>query len=134
MPGFVARPLSTDDLETALCWNMAVPARVRANLAAREIDARQRKLMERIALFNRLAGARGVPLGSTEETPIRFVRIGDAEPTYRVAADLMDEGFYANTALFPAVSKGNGGLRIALNIHQTPDDIRALVDAIARRL
>ena len=24
--------------ETALCWNMAVPARVRANLAAREID------------------------------------------------------------------------------------------------
>ena len=27
-----------DDLETALCWNMVVPARIRANLAAREID------------------------------------------------------------------------------------------------
>ena len=34
MRGFVraclATPLSPDDFETALCWNMAVPARVRA--------------------------------------------------------------------------------------------------------
>jgi non-heme chloroperoxidase len=34
----VARPLSADDFETALGWNMVVPARIRANLAAREID------------------------------------------------------------------------------------------------
>lgn len=34
----VAKPLSPDDFETALCWNMAVPARIRANLASREID------------------------------------------------------------------------------------------------
>jgi 7-keto-8-aminopelargonate synthetase-like enzyme len=99
-----------------------------------EIHQRQRKLMERITLFNGLADARGLPLGSPEATPIRFVRIGDADPTYRIAAALMDEGFYANTALFPAVSKGSGGLRIALNVHQTLDDIRGLVDAIARRL
>jgi pimeloyl-ACP methyl ester carboxylesterase len=33
-----ATPLSADALETALCWSMAVPARVRANLAARELD------------------------------------------------------------------------------------------------
>ena len=34
----LARPLPASEIETALCWNMAVPARVRANLAAREID------------------------------------------------------------------------------------------------
>jgi non-heme chloroperoxidase len=34
----VARPLGAEDLETALAWNMAVPARVRASLAARNID------------------------------------------------------------------------------------------------
>jgi pimeloyl-ACP methyl ester carboxylesterase len=34
----VAKPLPADDYETALCWNIVVPARVRANLAAREID------------------------------------------------------------------------------------------------
>jgi pimeloyl-ACP methyl ester carboxylesterase len=35
----VAKPLSDEDFETALCWNMVVPAQVRANLAAREIDS-----------------------------------------------------------------------------------------------
>jgi pimeloyl-ACP methyl ester carboxylesterase len=33
-----AHPLGADEFETALCWNLVVPARVRANLAAREID------------------------------------------------------------------------------------------------
>jgi non-heme chloroperoxidase len=32
------KPLSADELELAACWNVVVPARVRANLAAREID------------------------------------------------------------------------------------------------
>lgn len=36
--GCVAGPLSADVLEAALCWNMAVPARVRAHLASREIE------------------------------------------------------------------------------------------------
>ncbi len=42
MPAFVkgltARPLPADDFETALCSTAVVPARIRANLAAREID------------------------------------------------------------------------------------------------
>jgi non-heme chloroperoxidase len=35
----LAKPLPAADFETALCWNVVVPARVRANLAARELDA-----------------------------------------------------------------------------------------------
>ena len=34
----VVKPVPDDDLETAVCWNIVVPAAVRANLAAREID------------------------------------------------------------------------------------------------
>ena len=34
----VVKPVPDDDLETAMCWNIAVPAAIRANLAAREID------------------------------------------------------------------------------------------------
>jgi pimeloyl-ACP methyl ester carboxylesterase len=34
----LARPLPADDFETALCWNIVVAPRIRANLAAREID------------------------------------------------------------------------------------------------
>jgi pimeloyl-ACP methyl ester carboxylesterase len=34
----VVKPVPDDELETAICWNVAVPAAIRANLAAREID------------------------------------------------------------------------------------------------
>jgi non-heme chloroperoxidase len=34
----LSRPMADDDLETAICWNVVVPAAIRANLAAREID------------------------------------------------------------------------------------------------
>ena len=98
-----------------------------------EIHDRQRKLRERIRLFNGLAEEAGISLASTAETPIRFVTTGDGEATYRFAAELMKEGYFTNTAVFPAVSRGRGGLRIALTVHQTLDDVRGLIDAIARR-
>ena len=34
----LVKPVPADDLETAVCWNVVVPAAVRASLAAREID------------------------------------------------------------------------------------------------
>ena len=95
---------------------------------------RQRKVVERITLFNGLAAARGLALYSPDATPIRFVKIGDGDATYSVAAALMRDGFYTNPAVFPAVSQSQGGLRVALTLHQTLDDIRGLVDAIARRV
>ena len=36
--GLMARPLPPEELETALAWSIVVPARIRANLAARELD------------------------------------------------------------------------------------------------
>jgi pimeloyl-ACP methyl ester carboxylesterase len=34
----LVKPLPAEEVETAVCWNVAVPARVRASLAARQID------------------------------------------------------------------------------------------------
>jgi pimeloyl-ACP methyl ester carboxylesterase len=34
----VVKPVSDDDLQTAMCWNVVVPAAIRAHLAARDID------------------------------------------------------------------------------------------------
>jgi non-heme chloroperoxidase len=34
----IVKPVPDDDLEMAICWNVAVPAAIRASLAAREID------------------------------------------------------------------------------------------------
>lgn len=111
----------------------AAIASARVHLSS-EIEARQRRLMDRIRLFNELALTRGLPLGSTDETPICFVRTGDNDATFGAAAALLNDGFYVNTAVFPAVSRGQGGLRVALTVHQTADDVRGLVDAITRRI
>ena len=111
----------------------AAIASARVHLSS-ELPERQAKLMDRIRLFNVLAAARSLPLGSPAATPIRFVKTGDNEATYQMVGDLMREGFYTNTAVFPAVSKHQGGLRVALTVHQTPDDIHGLVDAIAARI
>jgi 7-keto-8-aminopelargonate synthetase-like enzyme len=108
-------------------------ASARIHLSA-EIVERQRQLRARISLFNALAAEQALPLGSTCETPIRFVRIGSEAATYQAAADLMAEGFYTNIAVFPAVSRGQSGLRIALTVHQTPDDLHRLIEALARRV
>jgi 7-keto-8-aminopelargonate synthetase-like enzyme len=118
-------------LQPALLGAAIASARVHLS---REIDDRQRGLLDRIRLFNGLAAVRGLPLGSQAATPIRFVGTGDNDATYGIAADLMHDGFYVNTAVFPAVSHGRGGLRVALTLHQTREDIAGLVDAIARRI
>jgi pimeloyl-ACP methyl ester carboxylesterase len=34
----VVKPVPDDDMETAMCWNVVVPAAIRAHLAARELD------------------------------------------------------------------------------------------------
>ena len=34
----LVKPVSADDVETAMCWNIAVPAQIRAHLGARELD------------------------------------------------------------------------------------------------
>ena len=34
----IVKPVSEDELETAVCWNVVVPAAIRANLGARQID------------------------------------------------------------------------------------------------
>jgi len=99
-----------------------------------EITERQAWLLDRVRLFNALAAERHLPLGAPDATPIRFVSTGDNDATYQVASGLMNDGFYVNTAVFPAVSRGRGGLRVALTVHQTADDIAALVDAIAWRI
>jgi len=36
--GCLVKPVSNDDLETAVCWNVLVPAPIRAHLVARELD------------------------------------------------------------------------------------------------
>ena len=66
----VAKPLPADEFETALCWNIVVPARVRANLAAREIDCDDvLRALERAAAGHARPGGHGRAAGDGRARP-----------------------------------------------------------------
>ncbi len=77
---------------------------------------------------------REIPVVGLERTPIWFVKVGAAEATAEVVRGLMDDGFYTNPATFPALPLGSAGVRFTQTLHHSDEDLRRLVDAIARRL
>src|SRR5262249_39847078 len=96
-----------------------------------EIAQRQRALQKRIDLFNASCIAKGVTLSCPAATPIRFVRVGAEERAYVLATRLMNDGYFANVAPYPAVPRGGAGIRVAITVHQELDDLRGLVERLA---
>src|SRR5258705_9410735 len=91
-----------------------------------EIVSRQVQLGERIALFNSLAAASDLALASPAATPIRFIKIGSETEASDAAERLIHEGYFANVAVHPAVPRSEAGIRVALTLHQTLDDVRQI--------
>jgi hypothetical protein len=77
---------------------------------------------------------RGLSLVSSTLTPIRFVAAGWTCVAENLMVRLMAAGFYPNLSTFPAVPQKQAGIRITITRHQSEDDIRALVEALARHL
>ena len=111
----------------------AVLASARLHLTE-DVAARQRVLLERIRLFNRLAREHHLPLVSPSEAPIRCVGAGVTAVAYRLTARLRDAGIFVNTATFPAVAAKRSGARLTLTVHHSEDDVRAVVAALVEQL
>lgn len=99
-----------------------------------EIEILKSRLRERQELCNRLLAQYGLPLVSLSPAPIRYIGMGLPRVAYAMAERLQDEGFYTNVAIFPAVPIRSAGIRFTLTLHMRLDDIRLLVEAIARNL
>jgi 7-keto-8-aminopelargonate synthetase-like enzyme len=99
-----------------------------------ELEQRQAALRDRISLCTELLSEFCLPLVCAELTPIRYLKLGLPQVAAQVATRLLDDGFYVNLAIFPAVPMKQAGVRFTLTLHQQPDDIRALVDALARHV
>jgi 7-keto-8-aminopelargonate synthetase-like enzyme/predicted N-acyltransferase len=97
-----------------------------------EINILQKSLQEKVKYCNDLLEATGLPILSNPETPIKFVGAGQPNTGYNLIKKVMDDGFFVNTAIFPAVSVKNTGLRFTITNHQTKEDIKLLVDSIER--
>jgi hypothetical protein len=99
-----------------------------------ELPVRQAALMERIALFDELAEEFCLPLATRDATPIRYVPLGLPRVVLDVVEGLLEDGFYTNYGAFPAVPMKHAGVRMTLTLHHQPEDIRALVASLARRV
>ncbi|MGF1730079.1 aminotransferase class I/II-fold pyridoxal phosphate-dependent enzyme [Photobacterium kasasachensis] len=99
-----------------------------------EIESLQAQLFELINYFNDKAADYGLPLIAATASPIRFIAIGNEIVTRDIINDLMTKGIYVNIGAFPAVGKGKSGLRIALNISHSKQDIDELCKLISECL
>jgi len=97
-----------------------------------EIETLQADLRSRIELCNGLIERAGIPIASSQQTPVRFVACGPVRVAYALGERLAREGFHVNVVGFPAVSTRRTGIRFTLTRHLEASDIEALVDAIDR--
>ena len=97
-----------------------------------ELPMLQAALRERVELFTELAEEFCLPLASHDITPIRYVPLGLPAVAQDVTRALLDDGFYTNLAMFPAVPMKHAGVRMTLTVHHTLDDVRALVGGAGR--
>jgi 7-keto-8-aminopelargonate synthetase-like enzyme len=99
-----------------------------------EIDRLQRELQDRITLCNRLLKEYDVPVTCSSQSPIFYIKLGLPHVAGEMAKYLLDDGFYTNHAVYPAVSRRKSGIRFTLTRHLSAEDIRGLVEAIAGNL
>lgn len=95
-----------------------------------ELPALQSELLELIRFVHSHSAEIGLPLLSDEETPLWFVHIGPVMSTISAASKMLGDGFFVNPAVFPAVPRGNGGIRFTVTRYLDIDQIRSMLDRL----
>ncbi|MFF9978462.1 aminotransferase class I/II-fold pyridoxal phosphate-dependent enzyme [Streptomyces erythrochromogenes] len=114
------------------------PANAAAAHAATELITaephRVRALRRNAGLFLALATAAGLPTGSSADTPIVPVVLGDSARTLHIADRLFARGIVADPIFHPAVDEGLSRLRFFLTSEHREDDIRRAVAVLAEEV
>lgn len=95
-----------------------------------EIYELQSKLKERIDYCRSLISEHQLPLISTASSPIFFIGVGTASMGYNMVKRLMDDGYYTNLGIYPAVPESCTGVRFTLTNHLQFEDIFNFVQAL----
>ena len=95
-----------------------------------EIYELQRDLFDRVAYFNNLLESTNLPLVQDNNCPVRYIGTGIPATGYNFINRLMNEGFFVNLGLYPAVPVKNTGVRITISRHNQKAEIKALVEAM----
>ncbi|WP_417237157.1 aminotransferase class I/II-fold pyridoxal phosphate-dependent enzyme [Bizionia paragorgiae] len=95
-----------------------------------EIYILQQELRERVAYFNELLQQTDLPLIDKNISPVFYIGTGMPKTGYNFVNRLMNEGFYVNLGIFPAVPVKNTGVRITISRHNQQEEIKGLVAAM----
>jgi 7-keto-8-aminopelargonate synthetase-like enzyme len=112
------------------------PALIGAAIAAakimisNEIDVLQNELRQNMDYSNELLSKTNLIVVSNPLTPINCVGMGQPKVAYNMIKRLLNDGFFVNAALFPAVPIKRTGIRFTITRHIHKEDIKVLVDAM----
>ena len=111
----------------------SVAASLKMHLTS-EIVQYQKELVELIIYFKNKCRELSLSIAYEDMTPIQLIKIGDIEKILKVQKRLMNEGFFATMAVYPAVSIGDGGIRISITRNITKTDIDNLLESMKKIL
>jgi 7-keto-8-aminopelargonate synthetase-like enzyme len=100
----------------------ALIASVKLHLAD-ELTQWQDELKGLITYFRKRSVELDLPITTRDETPIQLLRIGDMDRMFRVLTSMIDRGYLPMTASYPAIAKGEEGIRITITRHLSRPDI-----------
>jgi 7-keto-8-aminopelargonate synthetase-like enzyme len=95
-----------------------------------EMPILQKSLKEKINLFTISAKEFNVPILVDSKSPVFFIPVGKTEMCYEMVRNLLDRGYFVTIGSFPSVPKNNAGIRIAITLLHSNEDIRGLLRAI----
>tara|TARA_R110000868_G_scaffold54251_1_gene169853 strand:- start:3237 stop:5633 length:2397 start_codon:yes stop_codon:yes gene_type:complete len=95
-----------------------------------EIYELQNELKCRTQYFNCLLEETELPLVDKNDSPVFYIGTGMPKTGYNFVNRIIEEGFYVNLGLFPAVPVKNTGVRITISMHNQKEEIKGLVDAM----
>ena len=95
-----------------------------------EIYQLQKELRGRIEYFNDLLQQTELPLIDQNISPVFYIGTGMPQTGYNFVNRLMNEGYYVNLGIFPAVPVKNTGVRITISRHNQKEEIKGLVEAM----
>jgi len=96
-----------------------------------DFSSLQHELATRIDLVLSLAQQLDIRFASDERSPVFFIHCGPLEDMFSLGQGLRARGIYVCPAAFPAVPRGESGIRFTVSLSNTEADIRYLMENIS---
>jgi len=111
----------------------ALIASIKLHLSEKIIGI-QSELMDLIVYFRNRSTELGLPIVTVDSTPIQLLRIGNMDKLYNILKNMMIGGYFPGTASYPAIAKGEDGIRITITRHLTKKDINGFLECLKNNM